>query len=76
MAIGGFSGEGGNLTLAQFERDVKAGEIHYYIASGTGGGGPGGRGGSSSAITTWVEAHYKSVTIGGETLYDLTQPLT
>jgi hypothetical protein len=89
MAIGGFSGEGGNLTLAQFESYVKAGDIHYYLASGGGGGssssssgsGSGGgvgggglRGGSSNAITTWVEAHYKSVTIGGQTLYDLTQP--
>jgi hypothetical protein len=73
MAIGGFSGEGGNLTLAQFERDVAAGEIHYYSASA--GGGPGGQG-STSAITTWVKAHYKAVIIGGETFYDLTSPLT
>ena len=34
MAIGGFSGQGGNLSLAQFEAYVKAGDIHYYIASG------------------------------------------
>jgi hypothetical protein len=74
MAIGGFSGEGGELTLAQFQSYVKAGDIHYYIASG--GGGPGGRAGSSSAITTWVKAHYKSVTIGGQTLYDLTSPVS
>jgi hypothetical protein len=42
---------------------------------GLGGtGGPGGQGGSSSsAITSWVKAHYKSVTIGGQTVYDLTQ---
>jgi hypothetical protein len=72
MAIGGFSGEGGNLSLAQFERYAAAGDIHYYSASA--GGGPGGRGGSTSAITTWVEAHYKAVTIGGQTLYDLTSP--
>ncbi len=71
MAIGGFSGQGGELTLAQFESYVKAGDIHYYIASGS-GGGPGG-GSSSSAITSWVEAHYKAVTIGGQTLYDLTE---
>ena len=40
MAIGGFSGQGGNLSLAQFEAYVKAGDIHYYIVSsgGTGGG--------------------------------------
>jgi hypothetical protein len=74
MAIGGFSGEGGNLTVAQFQRYVTAGEIHYYLASG--GGGPGGRGGSTSAITTWVKARYKAMTIGGQTVYDLTSPLT
>jgi hypothetical protein len=154
MAIGGFSGLGGNITLAKFEADVKAGDIHYYIAGGFGGGGfpgattgdggfpgattggggfpgaagggggfpgaagdggspgaagggsvttgrsavgslfggpgggaggpggaaggpggPGGRGGSSTqAITSWVEAHYQSETIGGETVYNLTEP--
>jgi hypothetical protein len=74
MAIGGFSGEGGQLTLAQFESYVKAGDIHYYIASS--GGGPGGGAGSSNAITTWVKAHYKAVTIGGQTLYDLTSPVS
>jgi 4-amino-4-deoxy-L-arabinose transferase-like glycosyltransferase len=74
MAIGGFSGQGGELTLAQFESYVKAGDIHYYIASS--GGGPGGGTGSSSAITSWVKAHYKAVTIGGQTLYDLTSPVS
>ncbi len=33
MAIGGFNGQGGNLSLVQFEAYVKAGDIHYYIAS-------------------------------------------
>src|SRR5450755_2782877 len=37
MAIGGFDGQGGNLTLAQFKQYVARGQIHYYIASGTGG---------------------------------------
>ena len=72
MAIGGFSGQGGNLGLAAFERYVAAGDIHYYIASGGGGGGPGG-GSSTSSITSWVESHFKSETIGGQTVYDLTQ---
>jgi hypothetical protein len=71
MAIGGFNGEGGNITLAQFERDVENHEIHYYIASGGGGGGFGG-GASTSAITAFVESHYHAETIGGETVYDLT----
>ncbi len=41
MAIGGFNGNGGDLTLAQFERYVRSGEVHYFIAS-TGGRRPGG----------------------------------
>jgi 4-amino-4-deoxy-L-arabinose transferase-like glycosyltransferase len=76
MAIGGFNNEGGRLTLAEFERYVRAGDIHYYFASSGGAaGGPGGGMGSSSisSITSWVEAHFKSVKIGGETAYDLTQ---
>jgi hypothetical protein len=80
MAIGGFSGQGGNLSLAQFEAYVKAGDIHYYIASGGGGGFGGGAGGpgggsSTSAITSWVKAHYRAETIGSQTVYDLTQAL-
>jgi 4-amino-4-deoxy-L-arabinose transferase-like glycosyltransferase len=71
MAIGGFNGQGGNITLAQFEQYVNRGEIHYYIAGG-GQGGPGG-GGSESSITSWVQQHFKSETVGGETVYDLTQ---
>ncbi|MBV8201132.1 MAG: glycosyltransferase family 39 protein [Acidobacteria bacterium] len=71
MAIGGFSGQGGNLSLAQFEAYVKAGQMHYYIAS-AGDAGPGG-GSSTSAITSWVQAHYRSESVGGQTVYDLTQ---
>jgi len=63
------------LKTVGLERYVAAGDIHYYLASGSGGGGPGG-GSSSSAITSWVKAHYTAVTIGGQTLYDLTQPLS
>jgi 4-amino-4-deoxy-L-arabinose transferase-like glycosyltransferase len=77
MAIGGFSGQGGNLTLSAFEQYVAKGEIHYYIAAGGGGapgGGPGARSASSSQITSWVENHYKAVSIGGQTVYDLAQP--
>ena len=80
MAIGGFNGQGGNLSLAQFEAYVKAGDIHYYLASGGGGGFAGGAGGpgggsSTSAITSWVKANYRAETIGGQTVYDLSRPL-
>jgi 4-amino-4-deoxy-L-arabinose transferase-like glycosyltransferase len=73
MAMGGFTGTDPAPTLAEFEQWAKAGEITYYIAGGGMGGGPGGQG-SSSQITAWVEAHYKSATIGGETVYLLLQP--
>lgn len=77
MAIGGFNGNGGNIPLATFERYVDQGEIHYYIAGNSGGaGGPGGAQSSESAITSWVENHFHSETIGGETVYNLTSPLT
>jgi 4-amino-4-deoxy-L-arabinose transferase-like glycosyltransferase len=137
MAIGGFTGSDPSPTLAQFEQDVKAGKIHYFVvgggpggggglrggnggftrgdapsgsssggfpgggqfpgggpggASGTNGGGapgggrfPGRDGGSgggfggrdsgdASAITSWVESHYTKMTVGGQTVYDLTKP--
>ena len=74
MAIGGFNGNGGDLTLSAFEQYVAKGEIHYYVVSGGGGGGPGGGASSnSSAITSWVEQHFKSETIGGQTVYNLTE---
>jgi 4-amino-4-deoxy-L-arabinose transferase-like glycosyltransferase len=68
MAIGGFNGEGGNLSLSAFKAYVAKGEIHYYIAGSSGGGG----GRSSSAITDWVASHFTAKTIGGQTVYDLT----
>jgi 4-amino-4-deoxy-L-arabinose transferase-like glycosyltransferase len=73
MAIGGFNGSDPSPTLAQFQALVKAGRIHYF-AAGNGRGGPGGGAGGSSAITSWVTASYRAVTIGGSTFYDLTQP--
>jgi 4-amino-4-deoxy-L-arabinose transferase-like glycosyltransferase len=70
MAIGGFTGSDPAPTLAQFKAYVAAGDITYYIAGGGMGGGPGG-GGGASRITSWVEAHFKSVKIGGQTVYVL-----
>ena len=71
MAIGGFSGSDATPTLAQFEKYVAAGDIHYFVSGGGfGGGGQGG--GTGSQITSWVEAHYTAKTVGGSTVYDLT----
>ena len=71
MAIGGFTGSDPSPTLAQFQAYVAAGDVHYFIAGGGGGGA--GRGGSSE-ISTWVTAHFAATTVGGVTVYDLTQP--
>ena len=71
MAIGGFNGTDPTPTLAQFEAMVAKGEIHYYVGRGSSsfGGGTG-----SSAIASWVAAHFTAQTVGGTTVYDLTQP--
>ncbi|HLW96714.1 MAG TPA: glycosyltransferase family 39 protein, partial [Solirubrobacteraceae bacterium] len=72
MAIGGFNGNGGNLSLAAFIRYVRAGEIHYFIGGAGGfGGGIAGPSGSSSTIASWVASHYSAQTIAGVTVYDL-----
>lgn len=71
MSIGGYDGSDPAPTLTQFQNYVSHGEIHYYI----GGGGVGGAGrGGGSQITTWVEQHFTAITVGGQTVYDLTQP--
>jgi 4-amino-4-deoxy-L-arabinose transferase-like glycosyltransferase len=73
MPIGGFNGSDPSPTLAQFQAYVAAGKIHYFIGGGGFGGQQGGSD-SSSEISSWVRSHYTAVTIGGTTLYDLTQP--
>lgn len=74
MAIGGFNGSDPSPTLAQFQEYVAQGKIHYLLV---GGSFRGQQGGSNVAdeINTWVSEHYTSVTIGGQTFYDLTQPV-
>ncbi|MGW5569932.1 glycosyltransferase family 39 protein [Nocardia thailandica] len=74
MAIGGFSGSDPTPTLEQFQRYVADGDIHYFLAGGS-GGGPGGSGTTEgSRITAWVREHYTAVEVDGVTLYDLTRP--
>jgi 4-amino-4-deoxy-L-arabinose transferase-like glycosyltransferase len=70
LAIGGFNGTDPTPTLGEFEALVAKGEIHYYLGENTEtfGGGTG-----SSAITSWVAAHFTSETVGGVTVYNLTQ---
>lgn len=73
MAIGGFNGSDPAPTLSQFRQYVAEGEIHYFIDSG-GFGAPNGGSRDSSAIAQWAESTFTSTTVGGVTLYDLTQP--
>jgi 4-amino-4-deoxy-L-arabinose transferase-like glycosyltransferase len=75
MSIGGFNGTDPAPTLAQFEKLVTTGKVHYFIGGG-GAAGPGASntGTSTSAasqITSWVESHYSSTTVGGVTVYNL-----
>jgi 4-amino-4-deoxy-L-arabinose transferase-like glycosyltransferase len=70
MAIGGFNGTDPTPTLAAFQSYVASGEIHYFITGGTGGSSS-----QASSITTWVASNFRSLTVGGTTLYDLTAPL-
>jgi 4-amino-4-deoxy-L-arabinose transferase-like glycosyltransferase len=73
MAIGGFNGTDPAPTLAQFEKYVAEGKIHYFIADGGGGfGGPrSGADDDASQITSWVESRFTAQTVGGTTVYDL-----
>jgi hypothetical protein len=68
MGIGGFMGGDPAPTLEEFQKLVGAGEVHYFI--GGDGRGPGG----NSEIATWVKENFTSTTVGGWTVYDLTQP--
>ena len=73
MAIGGFNGTDPWPALAVFEKLVADHQVHYYVGQGSESFG-GGQG--SSAIATWVAAHFKKLTVGGQTVYDLTQPIS
>ncbi|MGH3226052.1 MAG: glycosyl transferase, partial [Streptosporangiaceae bacterium] len=73
MAIGGFNGTDPWPTLAEFKELVADHEVHYYVGQGSESFG-GGQG--SSAVAQWVAAHFTKETVGGQTIYDLTKPLS
>ena len=72
MSIGGFNGTDPAPTLAQFERYVAEHKIHYFVGANTHSFGGGS--GDAAAITRWVTGHFKAETVGGETVYNLTEP--
>jgi len=73
MSIGGFNGTDPWPTMAVFKELVAKHEVHYYIGQG---GESFGGGAGSSAIAQWVAAHFTKQTAGGQTVYDLTKPIS
>ena len=73
MAIGGFNGTDPTPTLAQFEQYVKAGEIHYFIASRVAAAAPGGGGRRArrARSPSGSSSNFTAQTVGGTTIYDL-----
>jgi 4-amino-4-deoxy-L-arabinose transferase-like glycosyltransferase len=74
MAIGGFNGTDPAPSLSEFERYVAAGAIRYFI--GANQDSFGGGSGVATQISAWVKDHFRSRTVGGLTVYDLTRPLS
>jgi 4-amino-4-deoxy-L-arabinose transferase-like glycosyltransferase len=73
MALGGFNGTDPFPTLEGFQQLVTEGKIHYFV--GEAGRSNTGSGGSDEAhrIGLWVEENFTPITVGGTTVYDLTQ---
>ena len=61
------------LARAEFKRLVARHEIHYFV--GANAHSFGGGSGTAAQITTWVRTHFRSQTVGGTTVYNLTRPL-
>jgi len=74
MSIGGFNGTDPAPSLAQFERYVAQHKIHYFVGANTHSFGGGS--GDAAAITKWVTSHFKAETSAGETVYNLTEPVS
>jgi hypothetical protein len=69
---GGFGGANGSVRVPS---GFAGGSRPTGGGPGRGGaGGPGG--GVSTQIESWVSTHFRSTTVGGTTLYDLTQRTT
>jgi hypothetical protein len=71
MAIGGFNGSDPSPSLEQFKAYVAEGRIHYYVGGSVGNSAGGSN--DASEIATWVSENFTATTVGGTTVYDLTQ---
>ncbi len=73
MSLGGYNGTDPAITLAQFQKLVAAGDVHYYVADARGFiGSTAANTSTAYAIQQWVESTYAAQTIGASTVYDLT----
>jgi hypothetical protein len=66
---GGFGGFGRPASASAPSGDFPGGPAGFAAV-----GGPGGGSSDASRITSWVEAHFTSETVGGTTVYDLSSP--
>ena len=76
MAVGGFNGTDPAPTLAQFQRYVADGDVHYFVRSHMMGAfGRHTASGSHEAadIADWVETHFVPMPVDGVAIYDLTE---
>ncbi|SCX38014.1 4-amino-4-deoxy-L-arabinose transferase [Klenkia marina] len=71
MALGGFNGSDPTPTLAQFQRDVAEGDVHWFVAGSIGRSGSGSD--DAEQIAAWVERSFPATTVDGIELYDLTR---
>jgi len=71
--FGGFAGPPGESGASGLP-ETAAGGGGGVPAGFAAAGSPGGGSGDASRITSWVEAHFKSETVGGTTVYDLSSP--
>lgn len=71
MAIGGFNGSDPSPTLAQFQAEVAAGKVHYFIGGGGFGMAQNGGSSASAEIAAWVAETFTAQTVDGTTVYDL-----
>jgi Dolichyl-phosphate-mannose-protein mannosyltransferase len=69
MAIGGFNGTDPSPTLEEFQEDVAAGRIHWFIGRGSGFSGAGAT--EAERIAAWVSDNFAPITVDGVTVYDL-----
>jgi len=73
MSLGGYNGTDPAITLAAFEKLVAAGRIHYYVADARGFiGSTSAQTSTAYLIQQWVLTNFTAKTVGGSTIYDLT----